>query len=305
MSNLLDRLKEARSSTVTVIDRFIREYGRHGAGAYIFVEGKNDRLYYQSIVKRIINKKHYIKIFVCGNRKAVIEAEKNLRDRRLPNGVKTLFFADRDFDYNLQNEPHSRGVCYTDGYSFENYLIDGENMRLAWDSCVTTATSGLDYDILSRIFKREYIKFARIMIDLSAHVLARRRYIREGEKIVLNDARILRFMNIDSDLNIEYEENILPKISDQIGLRMMKCDAKVFKNIKRDLREKGSLYYIRGKYLTTFIQKFLEGVQVLGKSVDANFAFDVQINERNIVNYILMRGNIPNNLASYVEARLV
>jgi hypothetical protein len=45
MSNLLSRLKAARQSGITVVDRFIREYGKCGDGVYVFVEGKHDKIF--------------------------------------------------------------------------------------------------------------------------------------------------------------------------------------------------------------------------------------------------------------------
>lgn len=304
MTTFLDKMKAARKGRITTIDRFIRDYGDIKKGVFVFVEGKHDKSYYQAVLRRFLKRGTKVKLYVCGNKKFVIENENKISLRTLPDGVDTFYFVDRDFDEFTKRQMPTSSVYLSEGYSFENLVIDRENAELAWESGVTEAESSITFDIIKRIFLRQYAKFAKVMLNFSAHVICRRKYPISDKEIILQNDKLTKLMTIDNDLNLILDEKFIDRLSEQVGLVKMAKGRLCFNKIRETLKRKGSKYYIRGKYLIKFIRVFLEKLSEIGKSIDRNFSIDVNITDRNIVDYILSRGNLPTSLVNYINGRL-
>jgi Protein of unknown function (DUF4435) len=302
MTTHLTRLIEARTSRITVINQFIRDYASINLGVFLFVEGKGDKTFYQRALRQNIPKNIKLKIYDCGNKAAVLKNEATISTRDLPRTIVPLYFVDRDFDDFIGGNRVSNTVFVTGGYSFENYIDNEFRLEQAWESGVNSATSGIDFDFVSRIFRRAYIKFASLMKTFSSEVICERLKNKDSN-IILNNIKLTKVMHFNEEMELIIDSKALEELSNQVGLNTRATSKRCISDTVRSLELAGSRVYIRGKYLVKLFILFISKLQTIGKTLDRNFSLNFELSDRGVVNHILSQSSIPSEILKYVAAR--
>jgi hypothetical protein len=110
-------LEYARRSSATELRfRLQRTTSRY----HMFFEGKQDKLFYLTMIDRTKFKDENITVYECGGRESVVEASQNISPTE---SEVCLYFIDSD--YRLGISP-KENVFVTEKYSFENYIVTEE-----------------------------------------------------------------------------------------------------------------------------------------------------------------------------------
>lgn len=298
----LDYLIEAGKSSATQYDNFIRDYPKIGDGLYIFVEGVTDKSYYEIMINKATQNKYKIKLYDCGNRSGVIKMRDAINERDLPYGVIPLFFIDRDYADIFNVECTIRDILITDGYSFENYILDDKALRSVWESGVNIRKSGIVYEEIRKKYVICYIKIAKIVREFASFVIYRRRF-HKTDNIILQSIKFKQMYGINDNLEIEIREDVIDAMAKKSGLFLSK-NSQRRKDIYSLLRRQSSIRYFRGKFFLKFTLSFLEKVYEIGKKVDSDFGFNFDLTEKGFVNYVCARLEAPLSMSNYLSGRL-
>lgn len=265
---------------------------------YCFVEGYDDRFFYDRKVKNITNQEACF--IPCSGRQQVIAIHNKLTYDSDYASHSLLFFIDADY---VDNSSVSEDIFITDGISIENYFCSEEVMRKILRKYyeIDPLVHKSQYDCLIQDFRNwrnvffqpaiEYCAFFNCMKD-NTDVKNLKWEVNLPTIKYNSDNNIERNpMSLDQ-LNQEY--NINPPITDQ-----------VFKQYVAKLTKFDHIY---GKYVKNFMINYLKHLKKSQKScADRHFALNSKIlcvDNRNFIEHLADCADDSPRLNNYIIRRI-
>ena len=172
--NYKDIMIDSQKNGVTAYTKFVLEYSKYENVVACFVEG-TDSCYYSSKVKNEIKEKYEDLFYPCNGKKEVERVQNMIsQSLHLKDSVKTLFFADSDYDLDDKNS----NIYYTDYYSVENFYCQRETIESILTRYFAINKYSEDYNICMSIFDNDYNKYLNEIKKVNAYAYS----IRVNEK---------------------------------------------------------------------------------------------------------------------------
>ena len=290
---------------------FLLRYKASENIVYGIVEGKEDPMFYRSLIERCLPAGWEIELIPAGNKDNVIRTISEFNWSAFSR-KRICFFVDRDLsEFIPETLVISDNLYITDNYSIENDLINfGVLRRLLEEVLNVSNLTPAELNIIESIFYSSLSSFREAMLPIMAQIVIWRR---SDKKPCLNDIRpkdIFRFK--DGNIMLRSEQaNISSRVqyaarcvnltpADQNDLYEVEAEFRIDNRIEK---------YVRGKYLMWFI---IEHALELHRSVflilnrfSAPPKVRVSLGAGNAMVIVAPRGRCPNSLGQFLERTYV
>lgn len=129
--SILDELKESAASDIPAYMDFLYRYDPKKQQIFVFYEGDEDAAFYQQFIHKAIDDKKELEEIIAGCKSNVLKLHHDFPWERYCK-EQIVFIVDRDLSYWLEeSSSYDSNVFVTDGYSFENYLVN-EDIFIIW-----------------------------------------------------------------------------------------------------------------------------------------------------------------------------
>lgn len=308
---MLDIHARALDSIDEGYHNFLLRYRASSKVVYGFVEGKDDPVFYASIVERFIPDDWQFNLLICGNKKKTIGTYNSFDWGRFP--VKRIvFFVDRDTDEFVKSTRiENINIYYTDGYSIENSIVN----RSVFYRLLSEAYSVVDADdaekhsILSD-FDRDLSYFKAALIPLMAQIIYWRL---NGITAYLNECDVSQLFQFeDGALRIRgaYADNdaLVAKYAEMVGATVADTDERRrLEDVFVTAEKEPSL--VRGKFLLWFLAASLNYTHsvIVGKvgAYERPPRPRHQLGPKTVGFAAAPRARIPASLRSFIDETLL
>jgi hypothetical protein len=286
---------------------FLLRYRRDKKIVYGIVEGKDDPMFYRSVIERFLPEEWSVELILAGNKSKVLAVHSAIDWTNFPKN-QVAFFVDRDLSaYGVAPVIADDNIYVTDGYSIENAIVNPDVLS----RLLTEAYNVVDYtveesDKIKLLFKEALEEFQKILTPIMAQVLGWRIDKVRADLDDLTLAPLVRledgkaFPGVDmheacSRVNHlvacvganRYEEPLLTVLED------------TFRN------GGGTENFVRGKYLIWFLSQYLVHLHAnIGKFVSAYAKppkIKLPVGAANVMVIAAPRARIPQSLKKFIE----
>lgn len=286
---------------------FLSRYQKAAKQVYGFIEGREDPMFYRTLLEAAIPSDWDVELFPCGGRDKVFDVYDGL-DWSHYSKKRICFFVDRDLSRYLHDidSAGKENVFVTDGYSIENDLITvGLLNRMISEVLNIQGLENSESEALSAMFEQELDKFKSELVPIMAQILIWRR---NGHRANLNNLDLKEFFEFgEGTLRSKYEDKyaFVEAVSRSIGAQH---------SSKEELNaaeaeftgEDNYTRYIRGKFLLWFLVKYSlsihENAPNFCKKLNGPPKIHVQVGPNNVVVYAAPRVRATAALRSFIEA---
>ncbi|MFC0805460.1 DUF4435 domain-containing protein [Ensifer sp. P24N7] len=304
--SMLDLHSSALTSINEAHHNFLLRYQKAAKQVYGFIEGKEDPMFYRSIIEASIPSDWTVALFPCGGKEKVFEVRSALDWSRFAS-QRVCFFVDRDLsDYiNDAGFVLADNVYVTDGYSIENDVISSGLLHRLISEVFNIQNLEVDEtDTLSSLFDREVERFRLALVPLMAQILLWRK---AQANAPLNKLDLKDFFNIsDGVLSITFENKYA-----MVQAASLNVGAPCASNSDLDAAEaeftgaNDYTRFIRGKFLLWFLAKFVisihEGTPKFCRKAKCPPKMNVTVGANNMVVFAAPRARASNSLRSFVK----
>lgn len=255
--NYVEKMKRSRGKSSAILTRYIGDHDKYPDKFFCFFEGEDYKYYRTRIIQYLGIDDNEIFHYDCNGKKEVLKVYDDLL---YYNGVKKIFFIDKDFDEDINKE----NLYQTECYSIENYYVMDTTLKKFLS---TEFELNINDDNFIKCID-DYIKrrdeFNKLITTLNAYIYyMRNRDMRNPERIKLPD-----------------DKEILNKFVICIGVDKIEskdieniCDIKTILKDDREINEKEIVLlsnkfekidkkeeFYRGKFQIYFLKKFVSNL---------------------------------------------
>lgn len=250
--------EQALSEVDDAYHTFLLLYKARNNCVYGFCEGKDDPIFYQSLIESKLPNRWTVKLIPAGSKNKVIRAYHAFNWKRFDE-ERICFFIDRDLDdYLGPPRPLKSNVYITDGYSIENSVYECQMLlNVLSEIYQISLLSSVEEDIIAKIIKSNLDVFAAAMTPIMAQILLWRRSGVQANLNNLNLDHLFKF--VDARVASDSREVLLQTAARHIGSALSPegdiADAEQEISGCSDL-----CMLIRGKYIAWFMLRQCEAL---------------------------------------------
>ncbi len=243
--SILNQLEESLKSDIPAYMEFLRRFNPKKKQIFVFYEGDEDAAFYQQFIWKVKGVDVSLEEIVAGCKNNVIKIHDSL-DWDHYNKNQIIFIVDRDLSYWLEEkEAFDNNVFVTDGYSFENYIVN----KLSFIDWIErfmgfARASKTEIERMAREFEDVLYSFRELMMPIMAKaVVAKRR----DRTISLSDYKLTNHLSFTVEVNhITVKLNDANAINRKWKLQIEDSDDVAIQIEK--FRKDKSHYWVRGKW---------------------------------------------------------
>lgn len=249
----VDYLRDQRGRPIVAFQEFCSEYKKFNPMVcYAFVEGAQDRPYYQTVVKHKIPSDCEVMWYCSGGKGSVRTIYERLRNRKYPK-ERIVYFMDRDLSLVLDDPDllEDNYVYITNGYSIENDILNAEAFLYAVEYLSGFSALPLEgRQFVCNSYEVQKRRFEDMMIPLMANIIV---WTRDGVKVSYGNLNIKGIISVKNE-QIQFHGDVQDAIKLQCEQLKMKIpDSATVESVIREISDKGlSGLILRGKYLVEF-----------------------------------------------------
>lgn len=294
---------------------FIQEYRKEENKIYFFCEGNDDRKYYYSVIKNILQADNNdIKWYSCEGKNNVVELEKFILSKAEYSKANLLFFVDKDFDDNMNI---SDNIYVTNYYSIENYYTSIDTFKEILKIEYGIKENTEDFERAINLFSNTKGEFHSKITLLNAFLACQADYRKENKEAT--NLRITKSLNkyfsgnclsdiVDVDLNINIHQDLqnidtIKKIfSDAPNIESNKISEKIS---LFDTQNKSEVF--RGKFeikfFISFLKRFKNMITSKKNIFSQRYRCKIDIGEHDFFTALLGYVYIPDCLKAYIKMK--
>lgn len=309
--SMLDILNEALTSVNEALHELMLKYSVDKKIVYGVVEGKDDPIFYRSIIERFIPNDWRTELIQAGSKRKVIDTYNAINWEHYSR-FHVAFFVDRDLsDITGEMAIEEFNVYVTDDYSIENYVVtESVAERMLIEACnVKNLTSDEMRNIIS-IFSWNLAEFQKLMVPIMAQILGWRKDNKRANINNLSLDKIFEFdeMKIAYDDTYSDEKSLLKCVSSCVGAaEYSNNDICALKDTF--VKAGGPERFTRGKYLVWFFSKIIINIHKNIGSLSTLYndppKVRTDISPGVIMFQAAPRARIPDSLKSFIEKTFV
>lgn len=243
--SILNQLEESLKSDIPAYMEFLLRFNPKKKQIFVFYEGDEDAAFYQQFIWKVKGVDVSLEEIVAGCKNNVIKIHDYL-DWDHYNKHQIIFIVDRDLSYWLEEkEAFDNNVFVTDGYSFENYIVN----KLSFIDWIErfmgfARASKTEIERMAREFEDVLYSFRELMMPIMAKaVVAKRR----DRTISLSDYKLTNHLSFTVEVNhITVKLNDANAINRKWKLQIEDSDDVAIQIEK--FRKDKSHYWVRGKW---------------------------------------------------------
>lgn len=305
--SMLDIHAEAMQQVNEGLHNFMLRYKATSKLVYGFVEGKDDPMYYRSLIERFIPEEWNVDLIRAGNKEKVSRCLHELDWTRF-NEKRVCFFVDRDLDDLTGKVIVNRNNVYiTDGYSIEN-SIASKYMAIRLLSEVYNVIDLLpdEEKQICEAFEEDIAKFRLLLAPVMAQIVQWRRDKQIAMLDNINLDSLFTFSNGRLQLHSQCSGEMERVASVANNLNVSCCNAQTLDALKNEFASVGGVEnLVRGKYIFWFLSKFISSIWMSIGTYAAAYRsppkIRVTIGPGNIHVYAAPRARCPTSLRDFIE----
>lgn len=303
--NRTDFLRQQRTTSHTILHRFVLLYRKKAKDIYVFFEGNDDCSYYMPELRRRRGNISNIYHFNCNGKSNVIDVYKKVI-KKVNNINRTLFFIDKDIDdiAGVKN-PSAKNIYTTDYYSIENYLVTDDVFRAIWTDIFHLSDTGdIRFSKYLLKFRSCHKKFNIAIKQVMGWVIHERK---NNNRLILQNLNMDKVVSFTQRFEVRRKKNGLKYFAGNCGLHYSAQKAKDVKKVIQGLNKLKPKKYIRGKFEMWFFVKFINKVSNIVKKGTNKYKrakIRQSINLNNAVEILASRCPYPNLLTNFLDYNL-
>ncbi len=290
---------------------FLLKYKAHKKIVYGFVEGKEDPVFYRSLIENRLPDDWDVEFILAKNKDNVALAMSkfnwNNYDRK-----RRCFFVDRDLsDFIEECMPAGDNVYITDGYSIENSICTfGFFKRILNEVLGVEGLNDIDLGVVEDYYRANMELFKQGVTPLMVQIISWRR---GNKRPCLNDIATKEYFWFDGNkfsFKISYvdEDARLEYAGRCVNIKNDKYENML--DIKREfLNKNGPDKYIRGKYIFKFVVDMALSLHSALPNILPRFAgcpkVNVSLGYKNAMAILGSKGRCPQCLNCFVDKTFV
>ena len=254
-NNLIEELRKSREIAPVAYTEFVLTYSKDKKALYCFFEGDEDKRYYRMRIEQEFEN------FTCAGKDNVKKVYRMIKEHQEYNGVKTLFFIDKDYS----NEITNNNIYVTPCYSIENFYTTNEVLISILINEFNLKNSDSDFILILEKFYQLQRKFHNDLLIFNAWLSCQNDLREQNSSITylsINDRVKLYFEGIVKDkLNEIKDFNDLKSIDfieNNLFTEAPKIEAKDLQNKINEFQSKINSCIFRGKFELKFMVSFLQ-----------------------------------------------
>lgn len=294
----LELLRENRENASVAFMEFCSYKECYKEYLFVFYEGE-DRKYYNQRIRDFVGSK--IIQIKAGNKKNVIKVMKQIDSQNQYNNVKTVFFVDRDMDFNMP-EYNSNNLYVTPCYSIENLYVNEYSLGLILEDEFGLNSNDNDYNQIMSNFSCLYKDFCDKMTVFNALVLLRNEKKLNEDKVCINNIKTSHLIKIDIiNRSITFSIHYEKVISDlSIKLNVMN-DEEIKQAVSRLSSYGDPCDVFRGKNQLDFMIEFIDQLCKYKKEIIKSNKNSISINpKQNRLSTLSRYAKTPDNLIKFL-----
>jgi hypothetical protein len=304
---MLDTHDQALASINEAHHTFLLRYNRNERTVYGIVEGKEDPMFYRSVVERFLPDNWKVDLIPAGNRSKTIELA-NILDWRSFSRLQIVFFVDRDLSaFGVVESPEGENIYVTDNYSIENSIVTPEVFgRLLLEAYNVVDLTREESETITAAFEGGLRAFKEAMTPLMAQILGWRRDKHRANLNNLNMAPMFKYADgkfcieasfLDSEARVDH-------LAACVGARRYTID-ELSELSATFCAAGGPASYVRGKYLIWFLATFLTHIHACIDTFVAAYKkppkVKLPVGAANIMVIAAPRARIPASLRAFID----
>ncbi len=304
--NMLEVHADALAAINEAHHNFLSRYRKAAKQVYAFIEGREDPMFYRTLLEASIVPEWTVELFPCGGREKVFDIYEALDWSRYSK-QRICFFVDRDLSHYLHDidTVDKENLFVTAGYSVENDVINvGLLNRMISEVLNIHSLDNDETDTISTMFERELERFKSALVPLMAQILIWRK---NNYRAQLNNIDLKNFFEIVGGvLESKYEDKhaFVEAVSNGIGAQSSskeELDAAEAEFMEADCFTR----FVRGKFLLWFLAKYSlhihENAPDFCGKLKAPPKIHVQLGPNNVVVYAAPRSRATAELRTFIE----
>lgn len=305
--SMIDVHSEALSSVNEAHHTFLLYYKKDKQIVYGIVEGKEDPMFYRSVIERFLPDDWKVELIPAGNRSKVIEIAETL-DWALFSRKQVVFFVDRDLSaFGVSSITERENIYVTDEYSIENAIVNPDVFgRLLVEAYNVVDWTPEEAGCVLENFKNDLKAFQAAMTPLMAQILGWRRDSVKANLDNLHLPPMFSFINGRFSINSAFldDERRIDHLATCVGAQRYSYD-KLSELTAVFCEANGPASYVRGKYLIWFLANSLNHmhqnihgfVSAYKKSPKAK----LPVGPNNVMVVAAPRVRIPTSLKKFID----
>lgn len=269
-------------------------------------EGKEDSMYYDSVIVNILKDDWEIIKITAGSRNSVIELYEKV-DWNVYNKNGVLFFLDRDLSpFTGERTPNDENIYVTSKYSIENQIVDFFTFEKVLTEVLNVEIkSKRDRERIRRIFLTQFKRFKKELIEIMCWIIL---WKLDGEKACLDDIRmkdLFEFCEFKLETKFVHS-SLIEYLHRSCKIQYSKQRQTKISKIKRDFQKlRGEESFIRGKYVLWFYVNMAlhlsANIEKLTKGRSKKQKQHINFGEKNAMILIASRAKTPKELIKFVS----
>ncbi|MCZ8090903.1 DUF4435 domain-containing protein [Flavobacterium sp.] len=292
-----ENIRNTVDSSISVVYHKFQSYCKEDnkAKLFCFFEGK-DAPYYSPRIKNYFD--NYIN-FKCNNKNNVIKLYKKIKNKK--SDYLLAFFVDRDFDNSLENPE----IYETPTYSIENLYCNNETIINILKNEYLINNEDEEFTTILNLYETNITDYLNKILLFNSwyHSLKKKKKLLglDSTNVSLDDKLPNKFLKLEiSNIECTYTINC---IRSHYNKAIEVTDEEIQTSMN-ELSQTILLEKLRGKYLITFLIKFIEYLTLDSKSskniLKENINFTT--NKTIILSHLSNYASTPNCLNNYLQS---
>jgi len=296
-------LRNARSSRVSTVHKFLTNYDPNSNRVFAFVEGDADEVFYRAQIQKYVPDQRQIFVYNCEGKKGVCNAYEDITIR-YPTCQRVLFFLDKDVDDIVgASWPSDPRIFTTEFYSIENYIVNKDALRRYFKDFVKIRRVEIDVETILVNFDDGLRTFQRLMLPVMAWIVVAKR---SGARIHLQD------VNPGEMFYVTAERTLRKPRRGAIGYLCRVCQASVeitawpmLRRTAMELSRMPAKTYMRGKFeawwFVEFGQRVLEAVKSVVEEGGGSIRVSAQLHPNTFIQLLAAGVPTPGPLEKFLS----
>lgn len=300
---LIDTLKAALNSNVSVYIRFLQQYRNLDKDIHVFHEGKDDPSFYGNYLEKYIGKKRKVFYHKASNKAQVYINYQNI-DWSTHDKKRVIFLVDKDFSDLLglvyKNDIN---IFVTSYYSIENYIVNTQVLNRVIVELI--GVNDARNAIIINHYRESVRSFYESMLIIIAYIVYHKRL---GNKPMISNIKLADYFSISDDVIFKKKKNLLAKLDSVCQVNTSNSVYKIAEIVRELKAIPQPKIYLRGKYEMSFFVKFINSItKILNNGLGQNqekAKLCVSISDGNAIQILAPRTKRPKEIKLFLDSIL-
>ncbi len=297
-----DLLKNARSTPVTALHKFLTNYDPQSDRTHAFVEGAPDVVFYRSFLERRVSSDD-LRMYNCEGKPNVYETFRKVVER-FPSCRRVMFFVDKDIDdITGESLPADPRIYVTETYSVENYLVSKESVNRYLLDFVKIRRVTFDLTPIVNQFDDELKKFYNAVLPIIGWIVTVRR---SGQRPMLTGIAINKMFSMSGSGVVRVKHShVCNYMTKTTGVQFSPKSWRLVKRTCAELKRQDPKRYVRGKFEAWFFVEYVKRVvgelDTLARQSGGSISVNAQLQESNCIQLLVGTLAIPPSLELFLN----